>query len=264
MNIMKSRRNKQALIERERELAANITVDAATAQNMSLAEQAYLHAARWFESNVAKDHQRNARTWKRLAAFFGVLAFMAVGAVLGLTPLKTVETYLVRVDNNSGFTDVVPPVSQVKSTEQIDDEYWLSTYVRFRESYNFSNNDANYAMVELFSYGDTFAEYKNFQLSSKGYLAVLGTNRQIRLDINNIGFLKRETGKGTAQVRFTKVVLDKNGMPDPQLKPTTWIGTVSYDYLNPTKKSGDQWINPRGFGIKSYDPTQDVGVSHGK
>lgn len=264
MNIMKNRRNKQALIERERQLAANVIVDAATAQNISLAEQAYLHAARFFESNIAKDHQRSARNSKRLAAFFGVIAFMAVAAVMGLTPLKTVETYLVRVDNNSGFTDTVKPVSQVKSTEQIDDEYWLSTYVRFRESYNFSNNDANFSMVELLSYDDTFAEYKNFQLSSKGYLAVLGNNRQIRLDINNIGFLKRENAKGTAQVRFTKVVLDKNGIPDPQLKPTTWISTISYDYKNPTKKSGDQWLNPRGFGIKSYDPTQEVGGSHGK
>lgn len=261
---MKIRRTKQQLIDHERQMAANVAVDAATAQNISLGEQAYLNAARWFESNVAKDHQRNARTWKRLAAFFGLLAFMAVGAVNGLTPLKTVETYFVRVDSNSGFTDVVQPVSQMKSTEQLDDEFWLAAYVRFRESYNFSNNDANYAMVELFSYDESFAEYKNFQLSSKGYLNVLGNNRQIRLDINNIGFLKRETGKGTAQVRFTKVVLDKNGMPDPQLKPTTWISTVSYDYLNPTKKSGDQWINPRGFGIKSYDPTQEVGGTHGK
>lgn len=264
MNIMKSHRNKQQLIERERQLAANLTVDAATAQNMSLAEQAYLNAARWFEANVAKEHQRSARTWKRLAAFFGVLAFMAVGAVMGLTPLKTVETYLVRVDNNSGYTDVVKPTSQVKSTEQIDDEFWLSTYVRFRESYNFSNNDANFSMVEMLSYDDTFGEYKNFQLSSKGYLAVLGTNRQIRTEINNVGFLKRENAKGTAQVRLTKIVLDKNGMPDPQLKPTTWIATISYDYLNPTKKSGDQWLNPRGFGIKSYDSTQEVGAGHGK
>ncbi len=261
---MKIRRNKQEVIERERQLAAQTSHDAAAAQQISLAEQAYLNAARWFESNVALDYQRSARTWKRLAAFFGVLAFMAVGAVMGLTPLKTVETYLVRVDNNSGFTDVVKPTSEVKSTQQVDDEYWLATYVRFRESYNFSTNDANYAMVELMSYDETFAEYKNFQLSSKGYLAVLGTNRQIRTDINNINFLQRDNAKGTAQVRLTKTVLDKNGMPDPQLRPVTWIATVSFDYKNPTKKSGDQWLNPRSFGIKSYATTQEVGGGHGK
>ncbi|MBJ2293275.1 type IV secretion system protein [Pseudomonas sp. MF5691] len=266
MNLRKNKRNRQQVIEQEQHLAAQVSIDAAAARNISLSEQAYIHAARWFESNLAADHQRSARTWKRLAGFFGVLAFMSVGAVLGLTPLKTVETYLVRVDNSSGFTDVVKPISQVKSSEQIDDEYWLATYVRFRESYNFSNNDAQFSMVELLSYGTTFAEYRNFQLSSKGYLAVLGNNRQIKTEINNITFLTRENAKGTAQVRLTKTVLDRNGMPDPEVKPAVWLSTISYDYKNPTKKRGDQWLNPRGFGALSYSPTQEVGagVSHEK
>jgi type IV secretion system protein VirB8 len=267
---MKLRRNKQEVIERERQLAAANSIDAATAKNISLAEQAYLNAARWFESNVAEGHQRTARMWKRLAMFFGVLAFMAIAALMGLTPLKTVETYLVRVDNNSGFTDVVPPVSQAKTPERVDDEYWLATYVRFRESYNFSNNDANYAMVELMSYDETFAEYRNFQLSSKGYLAVLGNSRQIRTEINNINPLPRENPNGgpetdttkTYTMRVTKTVLDKNGMPDLQLKPVTWLATVSFDYKNPSKKNGDQWKNPRGFGVKSYSVSQEVGVGH--
>jgi type IV secretion system protein VirB8 len=268
---MKIRRTKQEVIDRERELAATTSIDAATAKNISLAEQAYVHAARWFESNVAEGHQRKARMWKRLAITFGVLAFMAVGAVLGLTPLKTVETYLVRVDNTSGFTDVVPPVSQAKTPERIDDEYWLSTYVRFRESYNFSSNDANYAMVKLMSYDETFESYKTFQLSSKGYLAVLGTNRQIRTDINNIDLLPREIpdpaseskGIKTYQVRMTKTVLDKNGMPDQQIRPSTWTAMVSFDYRNPTTRSGDQWRNPRGFGVLAYSTNLEVGVSRG-
>jgi type IV secretion system protein VirB8 len=272
LNIMKSRKDKQALIERERQLAANVAVDAATARNISLSTQAYLHAARWFEDNVAKGHQKKATTWRRLALFFGVLAFMAIAALMGVTPLKTVEPFLIRVDNNSGFTDVVRPISQTKTQDQIDDEFWLATYVRFRESYNFSSNDANFAMVELMSYDETFADYKNFQLSSKGYMDVLGTNRQIRTDVTNINPLPRANTKGgadndqvkTYQVRLTKTVLDKNGVPDPQLKPTTWLNTVSFDYKKAPKKSGDQWLSPRGFGVRSYIPTQEVGVSHVK
>lgn len=262
----KNRKTQQQVIEQEQSLAARVSIDAATARDISLAEQAFIHAARWFESNVAADYQRSARTWKRLAGFFGALAFMSVAAVLGLTPLKSVETYLVRVDNSSGFTDVVKPVSHVKSSEQIDDEYWLANYVRFRESYNFSNQDAQFAMVELMSYDSTFAEYRNFQLSSKGYLAVLGSNRQIHTEINNITFLDRENAKGTAQVRLTKTVLDRNGTPDPQMKPVVWLSTVSFDYKNPVKKRGDQWLNPRGFGVLSYSPTQEIGagVSHEK
>jgi type IV secretion system protein VirB8 len=273
MNIIKKRRrDKQALIEHERGLAANTMVDAATAKNISLAEQAYFHAARFFEDNVAKDHKKTATTWRRVGSFFGILAFMAIAALMGLTPLKEVVPFVLRVDTNSGYSDVVRPVSDTKTQEQIDDEFWLATYVRFRESYNFSSNDANYAMVELMSYDDTFTEYKNFQLSSKGYLEVMGTNRQMRTDVTNINPLPRTNIKSereneqvkTYQVRLTKTVLDKNGMPDPQLKPTTWLNTVSFDYKKLPKKSGDQWLNPRGFGVKSYIPTQEVGVGHGK
>lgn len=257
--MKKLRKSKQEIIEQERALAARTNIDAATAQEISLSEQAFIHAARFFEKNIAADEKAKAKNARHLAGFFGLLTFMSIGAVLGLTPLKTVETYLVRVDNNSGYTDVIKPTSQVKSTEQIDDEYWLATYVRFRESYNFSNNDAQYGMVEMMSYGETFTEYRNFQLSSKGYLAVLSNNRQIRTDINNINFLKRGDAQGTAQVRLTKTVLDRNGVPDPQLKPSVWNATVSYDYKNPTKKSGDQWLNARGFGVKSYSTTQEIG-----
>ncbi|RMS47422.1 Inner membrane protein forms channel for type IV secretion of T-DNA complex, partial [Pseudomonas coronafaciens pv. garcae] len=53
--------------------------------------------------------------------------------------------------------------------------------------------------------------------------------------------------------------MDRNGVPDPQLHPVTWVATVTYDYKNPAKKAGDQWLNPRGFGIKAYTMTQEVG-----
>jgi type IV secretion system protein VirB8 len=259
-NTMKKlRKTKQEVIEQERALAARTSVDAATAQEISLSEQAFVHAARFFEKNMAADEKAKAKNARRLAGCFGLLAFMSIGAVLGLTPLKSVETYLVRVDNNSGYTDVVRPVSQAKTPEQIDDEYWLATYVRFRESYNFSSNDAQFAMVELMSYGDTFTDYRNFQLSSKGYLAVLSNNRQIRTDINNINFLPAGKAGKTAQVRVTKTVLDRNGVPDPALKPSVWLVTVTFNYKNPPKKAGEQWLNPRGFGVQSYIPTQEIG-----
>ncbi|AAZ37949.1 type IV secretion system protein [Pseudomonas savastanoi pv. phaseolicola] len=93
---------------------------------------------------------------------------------------------------------------------------------------------------------------------------VIDQERQLAARINNINFLERKDREGTAQVRLTKTVLDRNGVPDPQLVPVTWVATVTYDYKNPAKKAGDQWLNPRGFGIKAYTMTQEVGVSNGK
>jgi len=259
---MRLRKTKQQVIEQEQQLAAGLVQDPEMARQISLAQQAYTHAAQWFESNVSQAHMKSARTWKRLAAVFGALAFMSIGAVLGLMPLKSVEPYLVRVDNNTGFTDLVRPASEVKAQEQIDDEFWLTTYVRFRERYNFADSDANFSVVQQMSYGETFAEYKNFQLSSKGYTETLGNNRQMRVEINGVTFLARKEGSGTAQVRFTKRVLDRNGVPDPSIPPATWQATVSYDYKNPAKRKEQEWINPRGFGTKSYASVQEVGVKH--
>lgn len=260
---MRFRKTKQQVIEQEQKLAAGLVQDPEMAKQINLAVQAYTHAAQWFESNVAKEQVKKAKNANRLSMFFGLLAFMSIGAVLGLTPLKSVEPYLVRVENNTGFTDLVRPVSEGKSQEQIDDEFWLSTYIRFRETYNFADSDSNFSVVELMSYGDTFAEYKNFQLSTKGYTETLGNNRQMRVEINGVTFLNREDGSGTAQVRFTKRVLDRNGVPDPLIRPATWQTTLSYDYKNPPKRKAQEWINPRGFGIKSYSSVQEVGVKNG-
>lgn len=121
------RRTKQQIIEQEQQLAAGLVQDPELARQISLAQQAYINAARWFESNVAQEHMKSAKNSKRLAIFFGVLAFMAIGAVLVLTPLKSVVPYVVRVDNNTGFADLVRPASDVITQEQVDDEFWLST-----------------------------------------------------------------------------------------------------------------------------------------
>ncbi|WP_079386939.1 virB8 family protein [Pseudomonas aeruginosa] len=262
----------EALAERERQLEVQ-PVTGEASREASLAVKAYTEAARWFESSVAEQEKRKARTWRWLAIVFGVLAFMAVGAVIGLTPLKTVEAFLVRVDNNTGFTDVVPVVKgQMGSgdVQEAQDEFWLSTYVRFRESYSFAGSDVNYAMVRLLSYGGTFTEYRNFQLSSKGYTQVLGDNRQLRVEINNIVFLDADAGVQvgvgktkyrTAQVRFTKTVLDRNGVPVLGMDPVTWLGTISFDYGNPAKTRRQRWQNPLGFGVAAYAVAQEIGGS---
>ncbi|MCY1462411.1 hypothetical protein D9M71_801820 [compost metagenome] len=85
----------------------------------------------------------------------------------------------------------------------------------------------------------------------------------MRVEINGVTFLTREDGLGTAQVRFTKRVLDRNGVPDPIIRPATWQTTMSYDYKNPTKRKAQEWVNPRGFGVKSYSSVQEVGVKNG-
>ncbi len=255
---MLKRKDKESVLSKEQEIVyGNDNAEEQSKMNSSI--QAYANAAKYFEKDIAAGEKAKARNSKRLSIFFGVLAFMAIAAVLGLTPLKTVEPFMLRVDNSSGFTDVVSTYVPDKDTTAIQNEFWLATYVRARESYNWASQDSNYEFVKQLSYDDTFTEYRNFQLSSKGYTEVLGKNRQIRTDINNIIPFKNGSGDiQTYQVRFTKNILDKNGNPDPQSQSTRWLATIAFDFKNPPKTQAERWLNPLGFGVHSYSTTQEV------
>lgn len=263
---MLKRKNKHQVTEQEKHMIYGDGALTGQEKEISQAVRAYTQAAQWFETRVAEDYKRKARNSQYLSFFLGVLTLLSIGAVLGLTPLKTVEPYLVRVDNNSGYTDIVSPLTSGQSPERVQDEFWLATYVRTCESYNWSSQTANYALTELLSYSEPFTEYKNFQLSSKGYAELLGKHRQIRTEINNIVPLRAANSHELQadkdikvyQVRFTKTILDRHGQPDPQSQITHWLATVAFDYNNPPLTQEDRWLNPMQFGVHAYSKTQEV------
>lgn len=264
---MQLRKNKKAVAEQEKKLIYNDEQLAGKGKEIGQSIMAYTQAAKWFEKRVADDYRRKARNSRWLASFFGVLAFMAIAAVLGLTPLKTVVPYVLRVDMNSGFVDIVKPKSEsVESPEVKEDKRNIVAYVMARESYNWASQPANYALVQLLSYDNAFQEYRNFQLSSKGYVALMGKVEQFRTEVNAMVPLKNSHEPAlkankdirTYQVRFTKTLLDINGKPVLGSEPTRWVGTISFDYKNPPHSEGDDWLNPQGFGVRDFTKTQEI------
>lgn len=231
---------------------------------------AYTRAARWFEKRVADDYRKKARNSRILAAVFGCLAFMSVLAVMMLTPLKTSVPYLVRVDKSSGYMDVVKPASEKGDPpEVIEDKHWIFTYVMARESYNWASQKSNYALVQQMSYGDVFNEYKNFQLSSKGYVAKLGQSEQVSTEIDSIIALPASNEpklKGDKdikniknyQVRLSQALLDAEGKPIPNSKPVYSVALISFDYEHPASTEGQQWLNPKGFGVQAYSKNVEL------
>lgn len=229
-------------------------------RNISEASKAYTQAAQWFEKHIAEEEKKKTKNAKRLCTFFALLTFMSIGAVLGLTPFKTVEPYVIRVDNNSGYTDIVRSGAD-QNTDDTDDIYWSVNYVTQRESYNFSTQGLRSKFIELTSYSDTYTEYKNFQLSRKGYLELLGDKQQIHVEIRNVSPpLKNEISDlTTIQIRFTKTVTDNVGVPVDSIPSTTWLATLTFDYGRPPKTKAVEWLNPKGFGVRSYQLSQEVG-----
>ena len=77
---------------------------------------------------------------------------LAVGAVAGLTPLKETRPYVIKVDNNTGQTEIVTMMkNQEQSYGEVMDKHWLTRYVQLRESYDWVTIQDNYDAVMLMS-----------------------------------------------------------------------------------------------------------------
>src|SRR5690606_17552395 len=78
--------------------------------------KAYFDKARRFDQDRMIQVERSARIAWSVAIVAGVLAGVSIFAVAGLTPLKTVEPFVVRVDNSTGIVDVVSALTSTPGT----------------------------------------------------------------------------------------------------------------------------------------------------
>ncbi|CAH0298116.1 Type IV secretion system protein PtlE [Erwinia aphidicola] len=228
-------------------------------------ERTYQAAAKWFEARVAEDYKKKAKSSKRLAIFLGVLLAMSLIANMSLSPLKTVEPFVIRVDKNSGYVDIVKPsYSMSDSSDVAEDKHFISAYVLAHESYNWSSQRANYAFIQLTSSEDVFTPYKNFQLSKKGYAEKLGMQQQVKTEINSIVALPRskqeklsggDSNIRSYQVRYSQTLLMADGRAVVNADPINWISIITINNSNPPKTEGNQWLNPKGYLVVGWEPT---------
>lgn len=217
----------------------------------------YLDAAKaWETDEINRIRKSERRAWV-VAGSAGVLSVLAVSAVALLTPLKTVEPFVVRVDK-VGASDTVTLLNErtLSATEALD-KYWLAQYVNFREEYSKPTSYGNFKATQLMSaqpVADAFFEQVRPDRPSSP-TAVFGSRGVVAIQVTNVSFI----GKGHAQVRFTRSERREPGLPPNE---TRWIATVAYDYINPPMDENARLVNPVGFQVNDYrlDPETVGGV----
>lgn len=202
-----------------------------------------------FESDRIEFHKKIAK----FGISFGIggilTGFVSIVAVALLTPLKTVEPFVIRVDNNTGYTDIVKPLRDLNETtygEELD-KYWLAHYVIERESYDWQLAQTSYETVKLMSENSIFNEYHNYITSPVSPVNLFTENKKVKVQILSVSFVRN-----VGQIRFSKQVTDKNGVPDLSIPITYWLATASYDYKHIIEHEQDRRINPLGFQITGY------------
>lgn len=209
-------------------------------------------AKRWDQDRLAAAERSKRLAWV-VAACAGVLAFAAVGAVAALTPLKTVEPFVVRVDRATGAVDVM---TGLKGTDHLTydeavSKYFLALYVRTREGWLPQAAEANFRQAAIMSspaeqqrWGDDFRP-----TNPQSPQVEWGDNAVSLVDVRAISFVSSKV----ANVRFHRIL--RQGQ---QATESDWIATVAFAYTKAPMAEADRLRNPLGFQVVSYRADPEV------
>lgn len=208
--------------------------------------KSYFDKARRFDQDRLTRAERSVRIAWFVAIVASILAATAIAAVAGLTPLKTVQPFVVRVDNSTGIVDVVSALTSTAGTyDEAVTKYFAARYVRARESYVWSEAEENFRTVSLLS---TQAEQQRFAALYRGSNPespqnIYGRNATVRISIVSISLINPHV----VSVRYIRTVTRGE-----DVRTTHWVATLTFAYVNAPMSSTDRLVNPLGFVVSEY------------
>lgn len=212
----------------------------------------YFKNARRFDQDRLLSNERSRKVAWVIAAISGLTAIVATGAVAALSPLKTVEPFVIRVDNSTGIVDVVSALTSEAGTydEEVT-KYFAAKYVRAREGYQAVEAEDNFHTVSLLSgpeEQERFAEF--YRGSNPKSPQVVYRNGVSKITIQSISLVNRNV----TSVRYTRTVTRNNEEP----KTTHWVATLTNSYVNVPIATSDRLVNPLGYVVTEYRSDPEV------
>lgn len=212
---------------------------------------AYLEEARGWDMDRGRAAERSARRAWWVAGLAGLVAFAAVVAVAGLTPFKTLEPFVVRVDNSTGIVDVVPQYEGATDWPEAVTRHLLTQYVTVRERFVMSLAEADYEQAGSY-HSATMNQAWAALWDRNNPASPLNRHRDgssARVQIKAVSFLKRANGtEDLAQLRFLRAIELGGGAE----RITHYIATVQYAYGKPSDDERQRALNPLAFKVLEY------------
>jgi type IV secretion system protein VirB8 len=216
------------------------------------AVESYLADAQAWEQDLVARAEASRRRAYWVAAAFGALAAMTLLAFVAMLPLKSVEPFVIRVDNTTGVTDVVPVYVGKSEVAEVVTRYLLHNYVVTRERYFYAMAEEDYNWVGAYNSPVLNSAWMQAwdRANPESPLVKYRDGTTVRSQVQSISFIKRADGsQDLAQARFlTATRQGGSGAETIQ----HWIGTVQYGYVTPSKDEPLRALNPLGFRILEY------------
>lgn len=216
----------------------------------------YLKEIQSFENDRVELAKNSARTAWKVAAGAGAIAFAAVVAVAGLTPLKQTEPYLMRVDDSDGTVKILRPLNDAEpiSYGAVLDKYWTRQFIYARNGYDWEVVQHNFNLVNLMGNNAVVSAYMAYIKSPNSPVETFSDKKKIKIEIQDVTFLPtKSTTQKLAQVRFSRDVQGNDGLTSVGFEPTYWNATITYDYQAKIVTADERELNPLGFRVTSYN-----------
>ena len=231
----------------------------------ALLKQYFNEARGWDTELSVRIKQSEKRAWRCCLLLTLIALLQGIGLVC-LLPLKTIEPFVIRVDNNSGLVDVVSTLTahgKVKQqAQEVLDKYWLAQYVRHREGYQWETRNYDRKLVGLMSADNVqqdFALQTDPKTNPQAPISIYGQQAQVVTQVNAISFIAKDKvnteQRVTALVRYAKQIKRVG-----EIHPLThWVATITFVYRNAPMALQDRQLNPLGFQVVSYRNDQATG-----
>ncbi|ECP6302855.1 type IV secretion system protein [Campylobacter jejuni] len=196
----------------------------------------------------------NKRAW--LIAFVSIfIAILSIVAVVLLTPLKTIEPYVIRVDNTTGMVDILTMLNEKEITEnEALDKYFISQYVKAREGYYYDLLNQDYLLTQLMSSEKVANEYRALYEGENARDQILKNSNEVQVNILSI-VLGESNGVKTSTIRANIITKNLNTRGTTQV---TKVITLSYEYVLAKASEENRILNPLGFKVLTYRIDNEV------
>lgn len=183
-----------------------------------------------------------------------IVTLVTVVVISQLTPLKSVEPFVIQVDQKSGITRTVDPltVPELTANEAVNN-FFLVQYIRSRETYSLTDLARNYNIVRVMS--EPTSVYRRFVAEADpnnptSNAARLGSAGIRTVQFKSITYLNprlvqariliEERGGGTGYRQYHKIAL------------------IAFQYIKLNLTNEERYINPLGFRVTDYRIDEEI------
>jgi type IV secretion system protein VirB8 len=184
----------------------------------------------------------------------GLALLCVIGILLALLNHTDPEPVVLKQNTLTGEITMLRSVKDAQDKyDEVTDKYWIGTYIRHRENYDWYTIGTESEIVKLMSAPDVGLQYMTQIQAPTAPLNMLKDKAKVVPKIASITFVG-----DLAQIRFSTERVNTSGENLDGSPVQMWIATLSYKFESGMMTDQQRLINPAGFKVISYRVDAEV------